>query len=197
MISDVPSFEEFDPKEVPWQYRALTEIENFDYDLGVHEVLFSGSIGSAKSLLMAHIIIKHCIRFPKAKACIGRLTMPDLRETILQTIIDHMEGSFVEGEDYELNQTKAKITFLNGSEIISRSWNDKKFKKFHSLKLSLGAIEELTENEKDYWKAYEALYSRIGRLPHVPQNLMISATNPEGPGHPAYERLILNGRQYR
>jgi len=63
-------------------------------------------------------------------------------------------------------------------------------KKFRSLKLSFAFFEELTENEREHWGFYDAIKQRLGRLPHVPTNLMISATNPDGPEHPAYNHFI-------
>lgn len=195
-MSDVPSFTQFNPRLVPWQYRALCEIENFDYSQGVYEVLLSGAVGSAKSLLMAHIVVKHCVRYPKARVLVGRLSLPDLKNTILKTIFEHMEGDFVEDQDFVHNKNEKTIYFSNGSEILYMSWHDKKFKKFDSLKLSMAAIEELTENAGEYWEAIRNIYERIGRLPHVPQNLFIGATNPDGPEHPAYKHFILEGIEH-
>jgi len=153
--------------------------------------MLSGSYGSAKSLLMAHEIVKHIVRGEKSRVCIGRLSMPDLKETLVSTLLDHLYGSFEEGVDFEFKQATAKFEFYNGSEIISRSWADKKFTKFRSLKISMGAIEELTENDGDFWACYEAMLGRVGRLPHIKQNLMMSATNPDAPSHPAYKRFML------
>ena len=192
-MSDVPSFSEFNPHVIPYQFRVLRDIgTKFDYQRGTHEVLLSGSVGSAKSVLMAHVALCHAVKYPKSRFLLGRLTMPDLKETILQTVLDHMEGDFVEGEDYKLNQTRGKITFSNGSEIISRSWADKKFKKFRSLKLSGAAIEELTENTEEYKSFYTELMTRMGRLPHVPENIVISATNPDAPSHWAYRHFVVS-----
>ncbi len=191
-MSDVPSLTQFDPTVIPYQYRVINDVrQGYDYSQGTHEVMLSGSVGSAKSVLMAHIIVTHCLMNAGARFLLGRLTMPDLKETILQTILDHIEEDLVEGVDYKLNQTSGKITFLkNGSEIISRSWADKKFKKFRSLKLSGACIEELTENDENYKGFYTELLTRLGRLPHVDENLVICATNPDAPSHWAYKHFI-------
>jgi hypothetical protein len=190
-MSDVPSFTSFNPHSVPYQFRVIRDIRRrFDYSVGSHEVLLSGSVGSAKSVLMAHVAVSHCIENEEARFLLGRMTMPDLKETIFQTVIDHLEEDFEQGVDYEVNQTKAKIVFSNGSEIISRSWADKKFKKFRSLKLSGVAIEELTENGEDYRHFYPEVMMRLGRLPHVKENILITATNPDAPSHWAYKHFI-------
>jgi hypothetical protein len=191
-MRETPSFTEFDPNHVLWQMQTIEAIENFDYSLGAHRCLFSGSVGSAKSLLLAHLILKHVVEHERARCMIGRLTLGDLESTLLQTILDHMDGVFVEGEDYEHTRSKPQmIKFYNGSEIICRSWHKKNFKQFRSLKLSMVGIEELTENGQDYWDFHDAVYQRLGRLPNVPVNLMLSATNPDAPTHPAYKDYVI------
>jgi hypothetical protein len=190
MSGDVPSFQEFDPNLVPWQIKALTEIENFDYSKGVLECLFSGTVGSAKSLLGSHMGIRHVVEHEKSRLLCGRITRPDLKDTLIQTIDDHIEGDFVEGVDYEKNETSLKYTFYNGSEIISRSWHKKNWLQFRSLKLSGVLVEELTENVGDYWEHWSAIKQRVGRLPHVKKNFMCAMTNPDSPEHPAYKYFI-------
>jgi len=191
---ETPSFTEFNPNYIQWQIDTIREITNYDYSLGLHEVLLSGSIGSAKSLFMSHMGLRHVTNFEKARMLVGRQTMPDLKDTLITTIKDHMEGDFIEGEDYEFNETKQQWTFANGSEIISRAWFKKKFTKFRSLKLSMAMIEELTENEIEHWAFYDSIKQRLGRLPNVPDNLLMSATNPAGPEHPAYNHFMIDGK---
>lgn len=190
-LSSTPTLTQFDPTRIPYQIQVINDVrENFDYSMGVHEILLSGSVGSAKSILGAHLGITHCLKFEKSRGCLARQSMPDLKETILSKVLEHMEGDLVEGEDYEFNQTKAKITFANGSEIISRSWADGRFKKFRSVELSWALVEELTENTEDQKDFYTELKMRVGRLPHVPENWICSMTNPDGPDHWGYKYFI-------
>lgn len=189
--SSTPSFFEFNPKKIPYQYRVIHDVKlKYDFNLGPHYILLSGSVGSAKSALMAWLIIDHCTQYSGACALIGRKAMPDLKDTIFQKIIEMLDNSFVEGVDYVVNLTESSIKFSNGSEIISRSWHDKKYTKFRSLELSFIAIEELTENDKKDWKFFNEVIARLGRRPHVPVNLFIAATNPDDPDHPAYKFFI-------
>lgn len=190
------NFTNFDPTHINWQYQSIKDIwTKFDYSKGVHQVLASGSIGSAKSIWMAHNIIKHVSRFSKSRAMIGRLSRPDLKATIGSEIADHIEGDFVEGVDYEFNATDLKWTFVNGSEVISRTWHDGKMTKFRSLRLSMVGIEELTENMGKHWEFYDAVYQRLGRLVHVPMNLLMAVTNPDSPAHPAYKKLVIGAEK--
>lgn len=194
-----PAFHEFDPFAVPYQAKVLHEIHNWDYEKdGILEILLSGSFGSAKSILMAHYVVWHCLNFEYARVCLCRRALPDLKDSIYQKIMEHIEETLVEGKHYTYSDNKAEIRFSNGSEIISRSWADKKYKKFRSLELSLGIIEELTENNSEEFRAfYSELKARVGRLPHIPQQLIMSATNPDSPAHEAYDYFILSKAKNR
>jgi len=194
--SSTPSLTKFNPHDVPYQFKVIKDIrENFIYEMDVedpdtgeirrdrvaHEVLLSGSVGSAKSLLMAHIIVTHCMMYNGARFCIGRQAMPDLKATLFQKIWEHIRDDLKEGEDYYINHQTAYIRFKNGSEIISRSWADRHYTKARSLELSGMAIEEGTENEA--MGAYTEFSMRVNRLPHIPEQLVIMATNPDSPSH--------------
>lgn len=155
-------------------------------------MLLSGSVGSSKSLLLAHAAVRHCITHERARVLIGRRAMPDLRSTIWTKIIEHLDGGLVRGQDYELNLSRLSIKFCNGSEIMSRSWADGQYLKLRSLELSAAIVEELTENDTDEEKqAYDEIRMRVGRLPHIKQNWIMSATNPGPPSHWAYKYFIL------
>lgn len=180
----------FDPRAIPYQWEALSEVRTFDYSKGSLEMLFSGSYGSAKSILMAHIAVTHCLFYPRARVCLGRKSMPDLKRTIFKEILEHIAEDLVDGRDYWVNQTNASIVFSNGSEIVSTSWADKKYKRPRSLKLSGVLIEELTESNDEDMAAFLELKARVRRLPHVPENFVICASNPDSPSHWAYKYFI-------
>lgn len=116
--------------------------------------------------------------------------MPDLKATIFSEVLRHVEKDLVEGTDYVVNYPAAKIWFSNGSEIMSRSWADKRYKKVRSLSLSGAVFEELTENNDDDKAIYDEVLTRVGRLPHIKENFIISATNPDSPQHWAYKRFF-------
>jgi hypothetical protein len=187
--SSTPCLTEFDPTIIPFQYQVIKDIRNaFDYSLGAHEVLLSGSIGSSKSTIMAHVAVTHCLFNKGARFLIGRLSMPALRATLFAKIIEHIAPDLKEGRDYFVNQVSATIKFRNGSEIVSRSWADRKFFKVRSLDLSGAAIEETIETtEQDF---YNEIKMRIGRLPHVKENIIINATNPGSPSSWIYKYFI-------
>ena len=181
----IPTLTEFNPNLIPWQYSVLNNVYGFNYSLGVHEVLLSGSVGSAKSLELCHFIVRHCLENEKAHVLIGRASMPHLRDTLFQMILDHLGDEL----PYVVNQSRASITFPhNGSKISSWSWSDKKYKKVRSYALSMAVVEELTENDQDEF--YKELKMRVGRIPHIKTNLILCATNPDSPAHWAYKYFV-------
>jgi len=130
------------------------------------------------------MVVSHCLLYPGSRVGIGRLSMPALKGTIFRTILEHMSNIV----SYELNETSAIIKFNNGSEIRSFSWQDKKYMKLRSFEFSAFAIEELTENITD--EAYFEILMRVGRLPHIRENWILCATNPDGPEHWAYKHFV-------
>jgi hypothetical protein len=143
---------------------------------------------SAKSILLAHVAIRHAVENIRANIMLGRRALPDLKDTLYKKIIEHL-GS-VDESYYDTLDSTARINFRNGSSIISRSWADKHYSKLRSLELSLACFEELTENNDEESQAYVETSFRLGRLPHIKTPLIISATNPGSPSHWVYKRFI-------
>lgn len=171
---------------IPFQADVIRDvIYNLDYNLGVHELLLSGSVGSAKSLLASHLAVTHCMRYKKAHVGIGRKSMPSLKDTLFQMILDHIGDSI----PIKVDRTRGIITFIDtGSKITCVSWSDKNYKKVRSYAFSAFIIEELTENEDD--SAYKEIIMRIGRLDHILERWLLMPTNPDSPSHWAYKHFI-------
>lgn len=179
----IPKIQEFIP--LPKQLQVIKDIRRgFDYGLGTHEVLLSGSVGSAKTILLAHLAITHALFYPGSHVGIGRRTKPELKETLVHVILEHLDGMFPDA----YNKTTSNWKLPNGSRITSFSWADQSFKKFRSHEFSCFLIEELTENKDP--KFYEELFMRVGRLPTIPEKIIMSATNPDDPEHWAYKRFF-------
>lgn len=190
-----PYFSGFNPYVIPYQGELFNLVRrDWDYSKGNLEILLSGSYGSAKSIAMAHLAITHCLTFARSRVCLARRSMPDLKDTIFKEIVEHLEEDpeMQEGVDYWVTANRAFIRFANGSEIISRSWADKKYKKGRSLKISMLIFEELTENNQDDMEAFKTLRARLRRLPHVPENVLIAATNPDEPDHWVYKYFMVD-----
>jgi len=194
-LSSTPNLKDFKPLKA--QYRIIHDVrKSYDYSLGTHEFLLSGSVGSAKSLTLAHLVVTHCILYPGAVAGLGRLSLPDLKGTLCQKIREHLY-EIGGGLDYTYNQSTGNFNFNNGSKCIAFSWGDKKYQKFRSYDLSCMAFEELSENKGDHWQAYMEAYQRVGRLTHVPESWVGAASNPDSPSHPAYRHFMENETEQR
>ena len=192
MSGSTPTFKDFNPDVIPYQRDVIRLVKKeYDYSKGTLEILLSGSVGSAKSMIAAHLAVFHCLEFPKARLLLGRKSLPDLKQTIFVKILEHLEGTLVLGKDYVVSENRAYIQFRNGSEIISRSWADKRYKKVRSLELSAAIIEELTENNEDDAEIYDEIKMRVGRLSHVPEKFIISPTNPDSPSSWVYQYFML------
>lgn len=191
-VGSTPSFKDFDPDVIPYQRDVIRLVKrDYDYSKGTLEILLSGAVGSAKSMIAAHLAIFHCLENPKARLLLGRKSLPDLKQTIFVKILEHLEGTLVLGRDYNVVENRAYIQFRNGSEIISRSWADKRYKKVRSLELSAAIIEELTENNEEDAEIYDEIKMRVGRLSHVNEKFIISPCNPDSPSHWVYNYFML------
>lgn len=193
-----PSISEFDPTIIPFQRRVLYDVRHeFDYTDGFHQLLFSGTIGSSKSLLLAHMLVTHCLLYPESRAYFGRLVLGDLKRTLLKKILDHIRPDLIEGVDFKHHKTENIITFDNKSELIYGSWHDKDFEKFRSLELSAIGIEEASENTEEYKEFFFEIIQRLDRLPHVPESWIALATNPDGPSHWIYKHFMVQKNHKR
>jgi len=164
--------------------------DTYDYSKGNLEVLLSGSYGSAKSVLIAHLVVTHCMLTPGACVAIGRRALPDLKRTLWKEILEHIEKDLKEGVHYEINRSSLTITFKNRSQIMAVSWADGRYAKFRSLKLSGLVIEEMTENDEDDMEAFKQLKARLRRIRGIQENFFIGATNPDAPTHWVYKYFI-------
>ena len=196
-LDSKPYFSEFNPRVIPYQSKVIDLLDDWDFSTGTPEILLSGSYGSAKSILMAHLVVRHCLEWKGARACLARKALPDLKDTIFKEILEHVAEDFIEGKHYWVNSQAAKIRFFNGSEIISRSWADKKYKKGRSLKLSMLVFEELTENNVEDAEAFKTLKARLRRIPTVKENILIAATNPDDPSHWVYKYWFEERRPFK
>lgn len=190
-IPSTPTLSGFNPGVIEYQRQVVDLVRSdFDYSKGNLELLLSGSYGSAKSTLLAHLAVTHCLLYPRARCAIARRARDDLKRTIWAEILEHIGDDLTEGVDYWLNLSDLKVTFCNGSEIVAAYWGDKRYKKFRSWKLSMLIIEEIVENDDQDEEAFKQLKARLRRLPHVAENLLAAATNPDAPTHWVYRYFI-------
>lgn len=180
-----PQFSEFDPRLIPWQFQNILHIKNFDYSTGINEMMYSGSIGSAKSIQAVHVLVRHLIENKGARALVVRRALKDLKRTFWQLLLKHLSDNPELIKSY--NKTEMKITLINGSEAIGDSYDDMNLEKFRSLEISMGIIEEASESERE---VYDAIKMRLGRITGINKNIMLVLTNPASPSHYLYEYFM-------
>lgn len=182
--SSTPKLTEFNPKLVPYQYQTIKLIrKEYDYLLGTLILLLSGSVGSAKTILGAHLAVTHALMNPGAGVLITRRTMGDLKATFWRVMLQH----FPSMEQY-WNKADMVIALPNGSRIFGKSYDDGNYEKFRSYELSFAVMEEAVE--ADHKQLFEEIMERLGRLPHIRENVFLLITNPDSPRHWIYEEII-------
>lgn len=206
-----PKFSQMNVRDIPWQY-VVKKFMREDYDYkknGKLQIMLSGSVGSAKSIFACNMGISHCLMYSDAVLGLFRLAMPDLKETIYSTFLEHLEGTEIEVHDngkifrdtmregvhYTASSQKASIDFSNGAKVRSKSWSDQKWGKLRSHNYSAGILEEYTENSSALIEqAYTELVTRIGRISsrnsNVRENWLMSLTNPDGESHYGFEYFM-------
>lgn len=193
------SFSNLDAREIAWQYRLIWDWHNkLPFNQGVQKILLSGAVGSAKTTIASWLCLYVALNNKKAKILIGRKALPDLRDTLYKDITELLDAddNLIEGVDYTCYDNVCRIVFhKTKSEIMSRTWADKKYKKVRSLKLCLAVIEEATENDEDDKQAHDNILQRLNRIGHIKTNAMVLLTNPDSPGHWIYKSYIEKAKE--
>ena len=187
-----PTLEQFDPSLIAWHNEFIDVFYNKiiprSLTHGTQQIMLSGAVGSAKSLVMEHIISRYLVEVPNAHIGIGRLTMPDLKATLYTNICEHLPERILAKPPAKVSP---KIELINGSELTGKSWSDYNLAKLGSYEFNAFAIEELTESDRP--DAYNVILQRIRRNGDngaIVPKFLISATNPNSPSHWAYKKLI-------
>jgi hypothetical protein len=184
MNNSTPNISEFDPSIIPFQMKVITHLrKRFDYSKGVNEVMLSGSVGSSKTILAAHLCATHAIENPGSQQLIVRRALKDLKATFWRVLIDHYPDL-----RRWWNKSEMTIKLPNGSIIYGSSYDDGVYSRFRSYELSGAILEEGTESKEQ--ELYDEILMRIGRLPHVKENYFLTVTNPESPSHYLYKSFI-------
>lgn len=179
-----PSFTEFNPKLIPWQWDATKYIRDFDYNTGILELFYSGGVGSAKTIDHIHEIVINCIEQANSRWLMVRRALKDLKRTSWNELLQHIRDIPYLIKNY--NKSELKITFWNGSVIMGDSYDDGDETKFQSLTLSGVDIEEGNEMPQNI---YQALKLRVGRA-GVPVNRIQIRCNPDSPTHWLHKYFI-------
>jgi RecG-like helicase len=127
--TSTPRLTEFDPRKVPFQIDVIKHVRKVHlYNQGPCELMLSGSVGSAKTILAAHLVATHVLHNSGAQVVVMRRTLKDLKATFWRVLLTH----FPEMNSW-LNKSEMRITLPNGSIIYGLSYDDGRFDKFRSI----------------------------------------------------------------
>lgn len=178
----IPRFEQFIPWG--WQINVLKDMANpeiFDWSLGCHTIVFSGIVGSSKSVLCGHILWRHTLEYKNdgAYTAIARADARRLEETALDVYVKSRPLNPVFEKMYQYNKSSLKAYVAGKELMLGMYYGDNDFERFKGLQLSAFWLEEASENATR--EVYDFLMQRT-RL-NVPQRFGILSTNPDEPEH--------------
>ena len=127
------------------------------------EVVYGGSVGSAKTTLGVVWVISMCLKYPKTRYLIGRSKYTQLRLTTMKTLIDVLGWMSLKPEEhYNLNNQTNVLTFINKSEIIFKDLafypSDSEYDSLGSLEITGAFLDEASQID---FKAYNVIKTRI------------------------------------
>jgi len=160
-------------------------------DRGFTEVLYSGSVGSGKSLTLCAGVLRY-VSVPHTPVIMCRYNLSDLKKSTLKLLLEpepQLDGtlrppllpaSCIKG----YNKTDGIIFLHNGSQIILIGTRDPE--KIRSINAAAAFVEEASELTEEMWTAIQ----QRCRVPCKLPNAVMGATNPKHKGHFLYKRFF-------
>lgn len=138
-------------------------IELFD-DRDTVEILYGGSGGGGKSVLIGILALLRCIQYPGVREGIGRKDLSQLKKTTFTTLLGKVHSIMgISLRDFRQSQD-GSIHYRNGSSIVPIELDyypsDPDFNRLGSLELTDMFIDEVGELRE---ASYNAIKSRVGR----------------------------------
>lgn len=128
------------------------------------EILFGGSAGGGKSVILGLLAVLRCQRYPGVKEAICRKELKRLSQTTFATLLSKVHPLFgIKQSDFHMERD-GTITYLNGSQIVPLELiyqpSDPDMSTLGSLEFTDVFIDEVGEVAQ---KAYSVISSRRGR----------------------------------
>ena len=178
------------PREfLPRQKEVLDAVHKY------RNVLYSGAFGAGKTLLLANVIIRECMTYPRSFWLVGSQTVPQLRDTVVRTFLEEMELYQQRLNDADVKLLLCKkwkastmsYKFFNDAEIVFRSCDDPT--KFKSLNLDGAALDEPVDIDES---VFLMLQGRL-RARHTKHRFIVMAGNPSGKTNWVYQKFFESG----
>ena len=141
------------------------------------EVYYAGGVGSGKTLSGAFKGLIASTRWPGTVGLVGRQTYRALEDTTKKVYLEGDDKPPVIPKELiaDYSAEDDKVTLVNGSEILFRSFQDHNIEKLLSLNLGWFHVDECTETTE------KIILTLIGRLRHpAGPRVGWGTTNPNG-----------------
>jgi len=130
-------------KEVNLRY-PLTEKQLRALNHKAKFILFGGSMGAGKTILLINKVLAHALEYKGSRVVIVRKELSVMRQTTIVSFFEICPPELVA----KYNQQKEQITLVNGSVIFFKEADitkDKLLNKIKGLSISFFAIDEANE----------------------------------------------------
>ena len=134
------------------------------------EILASGGFRAGKSLGVIIKIIAQHLTVPNNRGLIGRLTYPELRDTVQKDFFQILPSEWIK----TWRESRGELILKNGTEILFRHLDSVSEEEMRGMTLGFAYISQVEEIKES---VYLTLKSRIN-LQHVPARQLLMDCNP-------------------
>jgi len=134
------------------------------------KLLLSGAFRSSKTIAALLKIICQHLTIPNNRGLIGRLTYPELRDTVQKDFFNLMPKEWIAN----WNEGHGELKLKNGTEVLFRHLDTVSQMEMRGMELGFALIDQVEEIDE---KTYETLLSRLN-LQTTPFRQIVMTCNP-------------------
>lgn len=128
-------------------------------------LLYSGGIGSGKTLILVIKAINYCIQYPNNFGLLGRRTYRELQDSVMKTFFEVVRGKQYKHLIANYSKAEARVTFTNGSELVFRHLDDIAVSELRSMNLGFAGIDQAETIPEEVFDTLRGRLRRVG-VPH-------------------------------
>lgn len=150
--------------EILVNYELLKSQEIFFEDNHPY-LLYSGGIGSGKTLILVIKAINYCISYPNNFGLLGRKTYRELQDSVMKTFFEVVNGKQYKHLIANYSKAEGRVTFTNGSELVFRHLDDIAESELKSMNLGFAGIDQAETISESVFETLQGRLRRVG-CPH-------------------------------
>ena len=150
--------------EVLANYELLKSQEIF-FESEDPYLLYSGGIGSGKTLILVIKAINYCIQYPNNFGLLGRKTYRELQDSVMKTFFEVVNGKQYKHLIANYSKAEGRVTFTNGSELVFRHLDDIAVSELKSMNLGFAGIDQAETIPEEVFETLQGRLRRLG-VPH-------------------------------